>query len=150
MQLLDSQSALVPATIAFNAGSHAATLTPTAPLVQSSTYNVVLKSAIIKDLAGNALASDYTWLFTTAAPPPPPPTEGPGGPILVVSSAVNPFSRYYAEILRAEGFNEFTAMDISLVSTDTLNNYDLVILGNFALTATQASMFTTWVNDGAT
>ena len=148
MQLLDSSSAPVPATVAYNAGNHAATLTPTSPLVQSSTYSVILKSGLIKDVAGNALATDYTWLFTTAAPPPPPPTEGPGGPILVVSSAVNPFSRYYVEILRAEGFNEFTAMDISLVSTDTLNNYDLVILGNFALTAEQAAMFTTWVNNG--
>ena len=48
-----------------------------------------------------------TWSFTTAAPPPPPPDEGPGGPILVIASAGNPFSRYYAEILRAEGLNEF-------------------------------------------
>src|SRR4051812_1910082 len=32
------------------------------------------------------------------------PTDGPGGPILVISTTSNPFSRYYAEILRAEGF----------------------------------------------
>ena len=37
----------------------------------------------VTDVAGNALAADRTWTFTTAAPPPPPPTEGPGGPILV-------------------------------------------------------------------
>ena len=40
----------------------------------------------VKDLAGNALAADVTWSFTTAAPPPPPPDEGPGGPILVVAT----------------------------------------------------------------
>ena len=34
-------------------------------------------------------------------------TSGPGGPILVVASPSDPFSRYYAEILRAEGLNEF-------------------------------------------
>ena len=62
------------------------------------------------------LAADSTWSFTTAAPPPPPPDEGPGGPILVISNAANPFSRYYAEILRAEGLNEFTATDISNVT----------------------------------
>ena len=65
---------------------------------------------------GNALAADSTWSFTTAAPPPPPPDEGPGGPILVISNAANPFSRYFAEILRAEGLNEFTATDISNVT----------------------------------
>ena len=55
------------------------------------------------------LDADRTWSFTTAAPPPPPPDEGPGGPIAVIGSAENPFGRYYAEILRNEGLNEFTA-----------------------------------------
>ena len=31
------------------------------------------------------------------------PGDGPGGPILVVTSDSNPFSRYLAEILTAEG-----------------------------------------------
>jgi hypothetical protein len=31
--------------------------------------------------------------------------SGPGGPILVVRSEVNPFSTYYAEILLNEGLN---------------------------------------------
>ena len=33
--------------------------------------------------------------------PPPPPTDGPGGPVLVISSPSNPFSRYPVEMLRA-------------------------------------------------
>src|SRR4051812_27671574 len=33
------------------------------------------------------------------------PTDGAGGAILVLSTTSNQFSRYYAEILRAEGFN---------------------------------------------
>ena len=64
---------------------------------------------------GNPLADD-TWTFTTAAPPPPPPDEGPGGPILVDREPANPFSRYYAEILRAEGLNVFTVTDSSNVT----------------------------------
>ncbi len=77
-------------------------------------------------MAGNALAADSTWSFTTAAPPPPPPDEGPGGPILVITNAANPFSRYYAEILRAEGLNEFTVTDLSTVTPALLSNYDVV------------------------
>jgi len=84
----------------------------------------------------------------TATPPPPPPDDGPGGPILIVSGASNPFSRYLAEILRAEGMNEFLATDISRVTAATLAAYDLVILGDLALTPAQVSMFSNWVNGG--
>ena len=41
--------------------------------------------------------------------------QGPGGPILVVAGA-NPFGRYYAEILRAEGLNAFDVHDIGAVT----------------------------------
>ena len=47
--------------------------------------------------------------------PPPPPDQAPGGPILVIASPGNPFTRYYAEILRAEGFNDFDLADIGAV-----------------------------------
>lgn len=148
VQLLDSSSVLVPATVTYTPGANTVTLIPNAALQNSASYRAVIKGGAIRDLAGNALASDYAWTFTTAAPPPPPPTEGPGGPILIVSSSTNPFSRYLAEILRNEGLNEFTAMDISLVSASTLADYQVVLLGNFPLTAPQVSMFTTWVNNG--
>ena len=57
-----------------------------------------------------------TWSFTTAAPPPPPPDQGPGGPIALVTSSSNPYSKYLAEILRTEGLNEFTTIDVSTLS----------------------------------
>ena len=100
------------------------------------------------DAAGNTLAADDTWSFTTAAPPPPPPDEGPGGPVLVISSATNPFSRYYAEILRAEGLNEFTATDLSNVTPSVLDAHDVAILGDEPLTAAQAQMLSDWVQAG--
>jgi hypothetical protein len=78
------------------------------------------------------------------------PTEGPGGPILVISSAANPFSRYYAEIVRAEGLNEFAVADISAVDMHALNNYDVIILGEMTVTAAQVALFTNWVNAGGT
>ena len=40
------------------------------------------------------------------------PEQGPGGPILVVTSPTSTFGTYYAEILRTEGFNAFAVADI--------------------------------------
>jgi hypothetical protein len=144
---LRSGSTVVSATVTYNTTSLSATLTPSSPLSPSTIYTATVKGGAsgVKDAAGNALASDYTWSFTTASPPP---NEGNGGPILVISAASNPFSRYTVEILRAEGLNEFMAMDISSVTSAVLNNYDVVILGEMTVTAEQVTMLTNWVNAG--
>ncbi len=113
-ELRDPSNAVVTAAVSYNVGSKTATFAPATELAESTTYTAILKggSAGIKDLAGNSLVSDYTWSFTTSVPPPPPADEGPGGPILIVSSESNPFTRYYVEILRNEGLNAFIASDI--------------------------------------
>ena len=100
----------------------------------------------MKDAAGNPLAADSNWSFTTAAPPGPGPDEGPGGPVLVIAKASNPFTRYYAEILRAEGLNAFKVTDIANVTPAVLAAHDAAILGDMSLTAAQVSMLTDWVN----
>ena len=41
--------------------------------------------------------------------------SAPGGPILVVANDGDPFGRYYAEILRAEGLNEFAVASVGAV-----------------------------------
>ena len=150
VELRDPSNALVPATVTYNAAQKRGTLHPNGALQHSATYTATIKggSGGVKDAAGNALASDSTWSFTTAAPPPPPPDEGPGGPILVISNAANPFGRYYAEILRAEGLNEFTATDISNVTPSVLNSHDVAILGEGALSSGQAQMLNDWVQAG--
>jgi VCBS repeat-containing protein len=71
-----------------------------------------------------------------------------GEPILVVTTAANPFSSYYAEILRAEGLNEFATSDIAAVSPATLAGHDVVILGEMPLTTSQVTMFSDWVTAG--
>ena len=76
------------------------------------------------------------------------PNQGPGGPILVVTSSSAPFGNYYAEILRAEGLSAFTVADVSTISASTLANHDVVILAKVALSASQVSTLTTWVNGG--
>ena len=140
-----------PVTVTVNYSAGIITFTPDSPLEYSTTYTLTLKGGYaprIEDLAGNGLSSDYVWTFTTSAPPPPPPTEGPGGPILVISAASNPFSRYPVEILRAQGFNEFFAMDVSEVTSTILNNYEVIILGEFPLQAGMVADLTSWVNAG--
>jgi hypothetical protein len=74
--------------------------------------------------------------------------NGPGGPILVLANAANPFSSYYAEILLAEGMNEFALEDISSVDSGTLANYDVILLGETALTSDQVTLLTDWVTAG--
>ena len=151
-ELRDPTSALVPATVSYGVATRTATLAPSALLATSTAYTATIKGGAtdprIKDLAGNALASTQTWSFTTAAPPPPPPNEGPGGPILVVASAANPFTRYYAEILRAEGFNEFTVTDVSNLTREVLDTHDLVIVGDMSLSSAQVSLLGDWVTAG--
>src|SRR5215471_16217286 len=76
------------------------------------------------------------------------PNQGPGGPILVVTNGNQNFGKYYAEILRTEGFNEFAVADIGSVTSTTLANYDVVILAKVAVSSTQATMFSDWVTAG--
>ncbi len=149
-ELRDAGNAVVPATITIQPTQ--ITLTPVAPYNYAATYTVNVKGGPsgIADVAGNPLAADTSWSFTVADPPGLPPGEGAGGPILVISTASNPFSRYTAEILRAEGLNGFEAKDISEVDASVLNNYDVVILGEMVTDGTQAAMFDTWVNAGGT
>ena len=147
--LRDSSMALIPATVSYDAGTRTATLATTAGLLAQTTYTATISGGAggATDLAGNALASDSVWSFTTAAAAPPP-DDGPGGPILVISSSSNPFGRYYAEILRAEGLNEFTATDISLVTPALLASHDVAILGEMPLTSNQVAMLSDWVSNG--
>jgi hypothetical protein len=69
--LRTAQGNSVAATVAYNASTRQATLTPSASLSYSSTYTATVKGGAsgVKDKAGNALPSDYTWSFTTLPPP---------------------------------------------------------------------------------
>ncbi|MEV4561915.1 Ig-like domain-containing protein [Kitasatospora sp. NPDC049285] len=78
------------------------------------------------------------------------PGSGPGneGPILLVTDPANPYSSYYGELLKAEGLNYYKLADLSTVTSAMLSSYDVVLLAENQLTATQVSMFSTWVNGG--
>ncbi|HXH28818.1 MAG TPA: N,N-dimethylformamidase beta subunit family domain-containing protein, partial [Candidatus Polarisedimenticolia bacterium] len=146
MELRDALNNVVPSSVVYLAAARTATLTPDAALNPSETYTVSVGGAV--DLAGNAMAGVDSWSFTTAAPPPPPPDEGPGGPILVVADATNPFGRYLAEILRTEGLNYFTVTDRSLLTPAILADHLVVLLGEMSLSPSDVTMLSDYVNGG--
>ena len=65
--LSDAAGAGVAASVGYDAASRTATLTPGAPLAAGKTYTATVKGGAVKDTAGNALAADAAWAFTTAA-----------------------------------------------------------------------------------
>src|SRR5258705_7710616 len=67
----------VPATVSYDAVLRKATLTPLAPLKNSTIYKAVIMGGKngVKDQAGNKMKDDYIWSFTTVdAPDLTPPT----------------------------------------------------------------------------
>ena len=145
--LRDGANPPVAATVSYDAVARRVILVPVNPLADATTYTARL-AAGITDALGNPLGADFTWSFTTAAPLGPPPTQGPGGPILVISDAARPFSTYYAEILRAEGLNLFAVQEISTVDAGLLGAYQVAILGEVDVSPAQAAMLSAWVNAG--
>ena len=143
-QLVDSSNNVVPGTVSYVSATASLAFQPSLSLMAQTVYTATVYNSV-NDAFGNGLASNYTWSFTTA---PPPADSGPGGPILVIASSVNPFSRYLGEILLNEGLNEFRVKDITTVTPTVLSQYDIAILGDFALTSAQASMLNTWVSNG--
>jgi hypothetical protein len=99
-------------------------------------------------IAAFAAALVVAAFGSTAAAGAAPPGQGPGGPILVISNPGDPFGRYYAEILTAEGLNAFEVRDIGQVSPAALNGYSVVVLAQTGLDGAQAAMLSNWVQGG--
>src|SRR6185295_4529118 len=72
----NSLNVLVTATVAYNATTRTATLTPSGVLSNLQVYTATIKSGAsgVKDAAGNALAADFIWSFTTIVGDITPPT----------------------------------------------------------------------------
>ena len=76
------------------------------------------------------------------------PGEGAGGPVLVVTHPGDPFGRYYAEILRAEGLTGFAVAELPEVGPETLASHDAVLLAAGDVNDAQAAMLGEWVHAG--
>jgi Domain of unknown function (DUF4082)/Bacterial Ig-like domain/Bacterial Ig domain len=152
--LVDATNTPVPSTVNYSSGSRTATLVPSSQLDFSSVYTATIvggpTAPHITDVAGNALVADSTWSFTTSPPPAIPPDAGSGGPVLVVSSSLSTFSRYMVEILLAQGYTDFRAVDISEINPAMLDSFDVVLLGSMTLNSAQVTVLSTWVNGGGT
>ncbi|MBC9734955.1 DUF4082 domain-containing protein [Nocardioides marmotae] len=126
------------------------TLTPAGELAPETVYTVTVRGGAggIADLAGNRLATDDTWSFTTraGAAPRPDPNQGPGGPVLAIGGGG--FGRYLPELLRGEGLNHFATGGTGDLTAAGLAPYQLVVLGETALTSAQVGALTTWVENG--
>jgi hypothetical protein len=94
--------------------------------------------------AALAVAALMSWTPVAGAQSP---ADGPGGPILVVTDP-GTFGSYYAEILRAEGLNEFAVANKSALNPSTLASYDVVLLAETGLDDAQAAVLSSWVQGG--
>ncbi|ASY65975.1 hypothetical protein SJ05684_b49930 (plasmid) [Sinorhizobium sojae CCBAU 05684] len=140
---LSAANELVKANALYDEQTRSAKLVPAAPLARGTKYDATIAAAA-RDMAGNAVALGRRWSFTTQRDL----EHGFGGPILIVSSNEQPFSKYYSEILRAEGIGSFESVELSQISDKLLSRFNLVILGEMSLSDTQVAMLSRWVQRG--
>lgn len=118
------------------AGAGAAVITPAALGVGAKFYRDALGEAPVG-------RSPYVEIFHTAS------LDGSVPLLLVVNKdSANPFGMYFTEILRAEGVNCFHTADLSALQPDALQRYEVVILTETSLNASQADMFAAYVSRG--
>ncbi|BCJ42132.1 hypothetical protein Aiant_27890 [Actinoplanes ianthinogenes] len=67
LELRGPGGTLIGRTVAYDAANQAATITPSAALTASTAYTVTVRTGVT-DVAGNALAADHQFSFTTASP----------------------------------------------------------------------------------
>ena len=118
-QLRDDDGDPVAATVSYDAGTSTATLTPNAPLASWRVFYATIKSGTggITDLAGNPIANDYTWTFSTRTPflvePGPAVQDGTSTPIaqvgpdgLSLDFGLVPEAREFLGVLRVTNVSE--------------------------------------------
>jgi hypothetical protein len=66
-----SGSVAVAGSVSYDAGTRKATFTPTSPLANNTNYTATVTTGV-KDAAGNAMAANKVWTFTTIADTTPP------------------------------------------------------------------------------
>ncbi len=122
--LVPQGGSAVAATVSYNASGNVATLTPTASLVNGTTYTATITTGVMSS-GGTALASNYTWSFTTAAVAPPP------APTVTVVTPTNASTGIAITTAVTATFSE--AMNASTITGST---FTLTPAGGSAVAAT--------------
>jgi len=150
MVLRDEQGRVISTKVIYDVASQAATMQSAAKLREGVTYTVTLAAGRqgLRDRYNHGLSAPKTWNFTVGISPPASVQEGPGGPLLLVTSKTIGFSQYYAEVLRSEGLNFFTVADIENVSASELSKYNIALIGEIPVDASHIRLFTDWVKAG--
>jgi Concanavalin A-like lectin/glucanases superfamily/Bacterial Ig-like domain/Bacterial Ig domain len=140
VRLTTSGGTAVPATVVYDANTSTASLTAAAALAYGATYTVTVKGGAsgVTSAGGDAMASDRVWSFTVVPQP----------PILLITQASRPFSSYAGEMLKTEGLSQYTPLDLSLVTPAILSGFDTVVLGDAALSTSDVTNLTNYVNAG--
>ncbi len=152
LMLQTGQGEPVAARVVYEVGDFKASLCPRSPLHPGTTYRVIVRGGAggIRGRLGQSIGATRSWSFTTGVAPGAFPTNGPGGPILVVTSVQNGFSQYYPEILRAEGLNEFSVLDVAQLDGACLERYGIVLVGDLSLSRQEKSRLEKYVRRGGT
>lgn len=136
----------VAGSVAYDDPTHTIRFTPSTPLAASTSYTATFTVAL-HDIYGTSLAPTAVS-FSTGGAFSTDINQGMGGPVLILTSAAYPYDTYLAEMLRAQGINYFDVKDISQISSGTLGNYAMVLLGKSSLSNSQVTTLTSWVQSG--
>ncbi|WP_245827923.1 Ig-like domain-containing protein, partial [Sinomonas mesophila] len=112
---LTAGTTTVPAAVTYSSTDRTATLNPSTDLAADTTYTATIKggSGGVEDAAGNALATDRTWTFTTAP-------AGGGDTTAPTVTATSPTDGATGVAVTADVTGTFSeAMDASTITSDT-------------------------------
>ena len=98
--LVDAGSNPVSGAVSYNTGTHTATFTPTATLATNTIFTATITTAVT-DVAGIALATNYSWSFTTVLPEAIPPEVSTTNPLKRARGALlsGPITATFSEAL---------------------------------------------------
>ena len=149
VQIRDAGNNLIAATV--NVSGNQVTLTPSTALSGLTVYTVTITSGAsgIKDLAGNALANNYVWSFTTAAVDKTAPTVTSVSPLNAATGVVvgTTVTANFSEAINAstvttstfqlrDPANTLIAATVSLSGNQIILTPSLALVGSTVYTAT--------------
>lgn len=89
----------VTGTVTYNAGNSTVTFTPSVNLLNNTTYVATITTGVT-DLAGNPMAADYTWTFTTGSAVSAGGGGGGGGGCFIATAAYGSYLDPHVQVLR--------------------------------------------------